>query len=191
MAEKGMPSNVITTALLSVVEEMFSKMTTIIPTASPESKLTDIVEYGGRMRVGGMEKFDAPSIVSVVNFYSSQSDLEKHKAKGALVLYTELENASKLYKALGFPVSEDEDDSSMRISNGKICALLTEGFKNELSRQGYMELVTSTVGNYKNTVMEGIEYSKDQQTKFEFNFFYWKHKAIVIELTLALIPLKR
>ena len=178
------------TSLMSAAEEILSKMNNMIATEAPQSKIIDIVEYNGRMRANGMDKFNAPSFVSVINYYLNQGDMDKHKAKGALVLYVASENASKLYKALGSPVSEDEDDSSMMGANAKFCNLLAQNFKNELTKINYADLVMSTPHNYKNLVMHGVEYSKDQKTKIELSFFYWKQKTIVIELTLASIPRK-
>ncbi len=188
---KGMDPEVLTTTLMGVIEQALAKMNSVTATDAPQIKTIDIVEYQNRMRVTGMEKFNAPSFVSIANYYLTPSDMEKHRAKGALVLYVDLENAGKLFKALGFTVPEDEDDSSMMDINGEFCGLLVAAFKSELVRLGYVDLVVGGPHNYKNSVMEGVEYSPDQQNKLEFSFFYWKRKAIVVELTLAAIPLKK
>ena len=188
----SMDEQVITTAMMGVIESTLSKMNAIIATEPSQTKTLDIVEYDGRMRVSGIDKFNAPSYVSIVNYYFTQADLEKHRgAKGAMVLYVESENAGKFYKALGFSVAEDEDDASMMEANGAFGNLLGEGFKKELVNLGYADLVMSAPQNYRNSVMEGAEFSTDQKTKLEFSFFYWKHKSIVVELTLANIPLKK
>jgi hypothetical protein len=191
MVGKSLDAQVVSTIVMGAVDHHLSNLPGIIPTDSPQTKEVEIVEYEGRMRVGGMEKFEAPSFISSVSFYLTGKDLEHHKSKGALILYLEFENASKLYKALGFKVPEDEDDISMMEACGKFCHLLGENIKNKLSEAGYVELFMSTPDNCKNSSMEGVEYSPDQKMKHEFSYYYWKRKAIVVELTLADIPSKK
>jgi len=191
MSEKGLDSQQITNVLMGVVDQTLAKMTNVLSTDAPQSNMIDIVEYEGRMRISGMEKFNAPAYISFVNFYLTPLDMDKQRAKGALVLYVDFENAGKLFKALALPINDDEDDSSMMEANGKFCDVLAKGLNQELSQLGYTSLLMSPCENYKNSVMQGIQYSKDQKNKVELSFFYWKHKAIVVELTLAPIPLKK
>ncbi|MBI4308907.1 MAG: hypothetical protein HY591_01100, partial [Candidatus Omnitrophica bacterium] len=117
--------------------------------------------------------------------------MEHHKAKGALALYLEFENAGKLFKALNIAVPDDEDDASMLNACGKLCEALNGDFQKQLAALGYADLAVSPARNYKNSVMQGVEFSADQKIKHEFSFFYWKRKAIVVELTLSAIPQKR
>lgn len=191
MADKNFDVQVLNTTLMGCIEEILGKMSGVSPTENPSVRTVDIIEYEGRMRVTGMEKFNAPSYVSVVNYYLNQSDLEKHRAKGAVVVFVDAENAGKLYKALGFAVPDDEDESSMLDACGELCNVLGGSFKNELSNMGFIDMSMSAPHNYKNTVMQGVEYSPDQETKQEFSFYYWKRKAIVVEVTLANIPQKK
>ena len=182
----------ILTALMGVIEQVLSKMSGIVPSSAPETKEAELVKYEGRMRVAGMEKFNAPSLISIINYYLTPTDMERRKGvKGALVLYVELENAGKLFKALGFTFPDDEDDVSMMTACGEFCSVLSGNFKKELAGLGYADLAASAPHNYKNSVLEGVEFSTDQKTKHEFSFFYWKHKSIVVELTLAAIPQKK
>ena len=192
MGAKSLDPQVLTTTMLGVIEPVLSKMTGIVATAEPETKELEIVDYEGRLRVSGVEKFNTASYISVINFYLNEKDKQSHKAaKGAMVLYVESENAGKVFKALGFSVPEDEDDTSMMDACGQFCDLLAQGFKTELNRLGYFDLVLSNPDNYRNSVLEGVEFSPDQKIKFEFSFSYWKHKAIIVEVTLADIPQKR
>ncbi len=189
---KGVDPQVLMTTMMGVTEEVLGTMSGVTATEPMQTKEVDIIEYNGRMRCVGMEKFNAPSYVSVVNYYLNPQDLEAHKrAKGALVLYIDFENAGKLFKSLGFSVSEDEDDASMMDAAGEFCNMLGGGFKNEISKLGYLDMSMSAPHNYKNSVMEGVEFSPDQDTKYELSFFYWKRKAIVVEITLAAIPMKK
>src|SRR5436190_1488604 len=110
MPVKSLDPQVLTAVMTRSIEQLLSKMSGIASTKPPETKELEIDEYDGRMRVSGVEKFDASSYISVVNYYLSDKDLKSHKAKGAMILYIESENSSKLFKALGIKVTEDEDD---------------------------------------------------------------------------------
>jgi hypothetical protein len=176
-------------SLMSATQQLMDRVG-IAATEPPQAKDLDIVEYEGRMKVSGMEKFEAPCYISVINFYLSTADMERHKPKGALVLYVEFEHASKLFNSLGFRVPDDEDDVSMMSSCGAFCTQLAEDFKKELLAAGYSDLVLSKPQNAKNKMMTGAEFSADQNRKHEISFFYWKHKALVVELTMAALPKK-
>lgn len=189
--DKNFDVQVLNTTLMGCIEDILGKMSGVAPTEPPQVRTLDIIEYDGRMRVTGMEKFNAPSYVSVVNYYLNPADLERHKAKGALVVFVDAENAGKLFKSLGFFVPDDEDEVSMMDACGELCNLLGGSFKNEISNLGYLDMSMSAPNNYRNTVMQGVEFSQDQTSKQEFSFFYWKRKAIVVEVTMAGVPQKR
>jgi hypothetical protein len=186
-----MDQQTLSTAALNIMNEALGKMPAIVPTSPPDVKTVDIVEYDKRMKVSGVEKFDSTSYVSVINFYSNQGDLQKHKPKGAFILLFDSENAGKFYKALGFSVSDDEDDMSMINTNGEVCLSLATSFKTALASLGYGDLVMSEVANYKNKVLEGVEYSPEQKSKLEITFTYFKRKSIVLELSFADIAGKK
>ncbi len=188
MSAKSLDSQIIASAVLGSVEGALSNLPGIIPTDSPKTKELEIEEYEGCMKATGVEKFESSSYLSVINYYLSNSDLEHHKPKGTLILYLGSENAGKFYKALGFKVPEDEDDASMLEACGKFCNSLGESFKNKLKESGYGGLVMSIPENYKNSVMGGAEFSAEQATIQEFSFFYWRNKAIVVEVVFADIP---
>lgn len=188
MVDKVMGSQNFMKTASGVIESVLSKMSGIVPTDQPQSKEMDIIEYEGRMRVGGMEKFNAPSFISVVNFYLSTGDRDRHKAKGALVAYVDFENAGKIFNSLGFAIPDDEEDHSMMEACGKFAELLADSLKKELATLGYQDLVMSVPHNYKNSIIEGVEFSADQKIKYEFSFFYWRRKAIVVEITLGNVP---
>lgn len=156
----------------------------------PKAEAKDISEYSGRMQALGLEKMGQPCWVSVVNLYLNQGDLERHKAKGALVLYLETEDAGKIFQSAGLEFPSDEDDASMIAASGQLAQKVAEAFKNELAGHGYVSLVLSTPATYKNNAVGGVEYSSDQKTKHELSFFYLKSKVICIDLTLAPIPKK-
>ena len=187
---KDFDPQVLSSALLKVMQQTLEKAGNIPQSQEPTTETVAIEDYGGRMRISGIEQFNNLCYVSVINFYTSQADLEKHKAKGALIIYMESENAAKFFKALGIAFLEDEDDASMTVGCGKFAQMIVDGFKAELSAQGYAELILSKPLNYKNKVFEGVDFFPGQKAKHHIGFYYFKHKVIAADLTLAPIPKK-
>ena len=189
MAGKSLDPQVVTSAVLELMREILSKITGMVQTQEPETKESEIVDYEGRMRVLGVEKFNATSYVAVINFYLNERDMQKRSGtKGALVLYLDSENAGKLFKGLSIPFDEDEDDGSMLNACSQFAKLIGEAFKQRLTASGYSNLFMSEPDSFKNSLLEGVEFSPDQTTKQEFSFFYLKRKTIVVEVTFADIP---
>ena len=187
---QGMDSQVLMTTMMGVAEQVLSKMAGVSPTEQPKANESDIVEFMGRMKVMNIADFNAPVYIASVNFYLNQADLEKHKAKGAMVIHVDVESASKLYRGLGFKVPDDEDDMSMLGATGELGNLIGDAFKNELAGMGHVNLVMSAPRYFRNSIQEGVEYSPDQKKKYEFNFFYWKKRVLTIEVSMAAIPQK-
>ncbi len=191
MADKGLDPQ-IATALMEIIESTLAKVPGLAQTSPAENVEKDIVEYEHRIRVNSYEKLQAPAYISYVNFYLSEAEVGRTgKAKGALILYFDIENSGKFYKAVGLPFPDDEDDASMLNCNGEFCKLLAEGLKAKLVEMGYASLAISTPSSYRSNVVDGVEYSPDQKKLQELSFFYFKHKTIVVELTLGAIPTKR
>ncbi len=188
---RDLDPQMLSAALLSTMQDVLGKASNIVPSQDPAVEATDIVEYDGRMRAAGLEKLKNTCYMAAINFYTTQAEADKHiKTKGALVVYLETENASKFFKALELKFADDEDDASMMSACGQFCQVVADGLTKELSDRGYAPLVLSKPRNYKNSIAEGVEYNTEQKTKHELSFFYFKHKAIVVELSLAPIPKK-
>ena len=187
---KALDPQILTGAFMSAMGQMLEKLGTITPSGEPKAEESAIIEYDGRMRISGMEKFNSTSFISVVNFYLNQGDMQRQKSKGVMVLYFEGENMSKFLKAFGIRFPDDEDDKSMMDACGQVAAAVADEFKAELTRKGFVELVASKPHNYKNNVIEGVEYSTDQKTKQTVSFFYFRTKVIAADLTMAALPPK-
>ncbi len=186
---KDLDPQAVSAAVLSAVDTVVPKAGPLSPSQEPKVEATDISEYNGGLRCLGLDKMANTCYISVVNLYLNQGDLERRKAKGALVIYLEIESASKFFQAVQLPFSSDEDDASMMAACGQLAQKIAEAFKSELTGRGFASLVLSPARNYKNNV-DGIEFSTDQKTKHEISFFYLKHKSLAIDLTLAPIPKK-
>jgi hypothetical protein len=176
--------------LTGFIEEVISNKGGIVSTKPFEIATKSIDEYEDRMRVKATDKFDVAVYIAAMSFYLNQADKQANRARGALILYMDTEVADKMFKATGLQVPYDEDDESMMGLCGNLCQLIADALKDRLAADGYTSLVLSAPAVYKNTISEGVEFSKDQDEKQEISFYFLKHKALVIDWTLAPIPKK-
>jgi hypothetical protein len=149
-----------------------------------------INEYEGRMRVNASEKFDVAVYIASVSFYLNQADMQGQRARGALVMYIDAEVSDKIFKAAGLQVPYDEDDESMMTMGGTLCQMVADAVKDSLAAAGFASILVSEPCVYKNSIPEGVAFSKEQKEKQEISFYFLKHKAVAIDWTLAAIPKK-
>lgn len=155
-------------------------------TADPEINQKELIEYENRMRSSGMQKFNSPTYITFLNFYTSEANKEKEAALGALVLYFERENAPKLLKSLDYKVRADEDDDEVVLG---VCFEFTtdiaKKFLSKVASEGYSNILISEPKGYINTVSEGIPFKFSEYAMYELVFHLWKEKILAAELTLA------
>jgi len=187
---KSLDPQIVNPIITGFIEELLTIKGGLPATKPFEAVAKSIDEYEDRMRVKATDKFDVAVFIAATNFYLNQGEMLSHRARGALVLYMNSEVADKLFKAAGLQVPYDEDDESMLGLCGSLCQLIADTFKDRLAAAGFTNLVVSVPGVYKNTISEGVEFSKEQDEKQEISFYFLKHKAMVIEWTLAPIPKK-
>ena len=187
---KYFDSQIVNPILSSFIEDLISNKGALPPTKPFEAEVKPIEEYEGRMRVNATEKFDVAVFIAAVSFYLNKADMQAHRARGAMIVYMDTEIADKLFKAAGLQVPYDEDDESMMALCGSLCQSIVDTLKDRLAASGYASLEVSAPAVYKNTISNGVEFSKDQNEKHELSFFFLKHKALVIEWTMGPIPKK-
>ncbi len=172
------------------VEELLTGKGNLVSNRPPEIVTKPIVEYEDRMRIIATDKFDVAVYIAAVSFYASQADQETGRARGAMVCYLDTEVADKVFKAAGLQVPYDEDDESMLALSGTFCQMIADALKDRLLAAGYAKLESGTPEVYKNTIVEGVQFNKEQNEKQEISFFFLKHKALVIDWTLSPLPKK-
>jgi len=155
----------------------------------PKKEKRKIIEYDGRMRADGMEKFDnEPTYVSAVNFYASEKDMEKKNTLGALIVYVEQSYIAKMMRLLQYPPIDDESDDAMRDSCGTLCNIIAGRFKSEISKAGYVELEMSHFMNYKNNAFQGVNFCFSEYDMYQMDFSIENAKRLVIEMTMGPVP---
>ena len=160
--------------------------------SSPPKKTSrSIIEFDGRMRADGMEKFDnEPTYVSAVNFYASEKDLGKKKTLGALIVYIQQDYIVKLLRLLQYPPVDDESEEAMLDSCGTLCNIIAGRFKSEISSAGYIEIEMSHFKNYRNNAFNGVDFCYNEYTVDEVQFFIDGKKRLVIEMSMGAVPKK-
>jgi len=187
---KSFDPQIVNPILTGFIEDLITTKGSIVASKPFEILTKPIDEYEDRMRVKATDKFDVAVYIAATSFYLNKADMQAHRARGALVFYMDTEVADKMFKAAGLQVPYDEDDESMMGLCGTLCQSIVDALIDRLASAGYIALEASTPAVYKNTISEGIEFSKDQDEKQDLSFYFLKHKAMAIEWTLAPIPKK-
>ena len=167
-----------------VILKSIGKTGKINLTEEPKLAAKDIIEYDHRLRVSGLEKFNAPAYVSAVSYYKTSKDKEEHNACGAVVLYIEEQFVEILLKALGHGGIDDEQEDLINTKCGEFCVSLAGDFKNEISSQGYGDLICSEPLTGRNSIVEGIDFSYSQYEKYEISFTLKGKRILVAEVTM-------
>ena len=148
-----------------------------------------IIDYEGKMRADGMEKFDNENTyVSAVNFYGNEKDMSKGKTLGALIVYVEQSYIAKLMKMLKYPPIDDESDNAMQDSCGTLCNIISGRFKSEISSAGYVELEMSHFMNYRNSAFAGVAFCDKEYDMYELRFHIEGAKRMVLDMTMGIVP---
>ena len=154
-----------------------------------EKERRKIVEYEGRLRADGMEKFDNnPTYVSAVNFYANEVELKKNKALGALIIYVQQDYMARLMKLLQYPPVDDENEQAMLDSSGTLCNIIGGKFKSEISSAGYVELAWSHFITYRNNSVRGVDFCFSEYELYQLIFKIEGQKRLVMDLTMGTIP---
>jgi hypothetical protein len=184
----GFDNKFLTRTIIDMVEDTFNKLLHVSPTTGAVASERDIIEFGGRMRLFPMEKFNGPAYVSTVNFYRSQKDMADSFAAGTFALFVKEDAAERLVKAFGRSAKDAEDEASVMGICAELCGILAGNLKNEMASHGYMELIVSAPLRYKNSVPEGVQFDYDLFKKQEIVFGFWKEKNIIVEACFGNIP---
>ncbi len=154
-------------------------------TQDPEVFEKDIIEYNGRMRASGLEKFNGPSYAFVVTLYYSQYEYENKNACGALILYISEDIIERILKKMGHRDFDEDDQEFVVKECVEFCESIIGEVKKAMQPMGYREIVSSKPLGYKNEVLDGVLYPHDQNKFQEISFYLWNKKALVVDLVVA------
>lgn len=158
--------------------------------SEPIFELQDIVQFNGRMRVDAMEKFNAPTVFSVITFYATKKDMKNEKnALGAMIVYLEQYFVDKMLHIMDYPTLDDEDDEEeLKDSCGTIANMIAGYFVAKIQELGFAHLEMSHFKSYVNTAVSGVEFPDNQVIKYEISYFLKRKKRIMIDIAMGAIP---
>jgi len=158
-------------------------------TKTPVKERKQIIEYEGRLRADGMEKFNnEPTYVSAINFYASALDMEKRRTLGVIITYVEQNYIATMMRLLKYPPIDDESDRAMLDSCGTLCNIVSGRFKSEIAKAGYIELEMSHFITYRNSAVVGIEFCPTEFFMYRTDFEIDGKKRLVIEMSMGHVP---
>ena len=175
-------------ALVEIVKDIFDKKAGIKFNPAPAVERRDLIEWQGKMRIAGMEVFNASTYISYINYYLSEADKQKKNALGAVVLYILEEQLFSVITKLGYPKVDDENPEELKEGCGRICVDMANDFQKKLAAMGYPALVMGAVDNNRNTVPVGVSFNVKEYDKFVTSFCLNDKKVIAVELTLGPMP---
>ncbi|MBF0479438.1 MAG: chemotaxis protein CheX [Candidatus Omnitrophica bacterium] len=183
MAEK-FDAQVIAAKLMGSVQDLMEKTCKSKLSEKPVMETKEIIEYGSRMRVLGLSKFDGPCYVAAVNLYLNQKKSEDKDACGVIVSYWEQETAEGFVRALQKGLDLEDPDVILD-SCGEFCNSIAGQFKNELAAFGYPELNLSTIIKARNEIDEGVDFPFSEGEYCELSFKVKNKKVVVVSLVMA------
>ena len=174
--------------LAAAVKGVFKKVGGVRLSSDPAMEKKLITSFMRRMRVDAMEKFNNPTVFSVVHFYKNVQEQQKGNPVGLLIVYVEKKFIPELLRLLKYPYIDNDDDEAVKDGCGTLCNLIGGYFKNEIEKQGYAGLEMSHFRSYINSIADGVEFPIGQTDKYEISYFVEDKKRLVTEMVMS--PLK-
>jgi hypothetical protein len=154
----------------------------------PVLRQKPVVSFHKRMRVDGMEKFNARTVFSAVRFYTDIQSLELDKPLGVLVIFIEVDEIARILKSFDYPQIDEDDDRIILDACGTLTNLIAGYFVKEIQDLGFLCLQMSHFESYVNTAVDGIAFASDETLKYEIDFWIKGAKRIVAELSMGPVP---
>jgi len=175
--------------IAEVVKRILWKKAEVQLSSEPIVRRVPIIDFMRKMRVWGLEKFEEEKVyISAVNFYRDSKDYENHRAVGALVLYIRETYIVKLFREMGYPILDENDESSLMDACGTFCNLVAAKFNSGLIQLNYRELIMSHFMNYIDEIGPGVDYDVREKEKYEVSFEISGEKRMAVDLTMGDIP---
>jgi len=175
--------------LSKVIRRVLKSKANLDLSRDPQMTKLAIVEFKKHMRVSSLEKFDATTYISAINFYVNEKDKADGKTLGSLIIYVTEEYVPYLLKKLGYPDIEDEDEQVLEDACGAFCNIIAAKFKSGLTQLGYIEPVMSHFMSYRNQAPGGLEFDRRQKELYEITFDIKDEKRLIVDLTMGSVPM--
>jgi hypothetical protein len=171
--------------LAEVIKRILDRKASIHLSRVADFKLKPIIEFRGRMRVSSIDKFDGIAYISFVYFYLTEDDKHAHKPVGVILIYMEDEYIEQLLRKLDYPRIDADNQDMVEDACGTICNLIAGNFKTGLTQLGYHELHMSHFTCHRTDIVNGVDFPRLQNQKYEISFVIESKKRIMAELIMA------
>ncbi|MBF0489258.1 MAG: hypothetical protein HQL15_01390 [Candidatus Omnitrophica bacterium] len=175
-------------ALSAAVKKVFYEKSEYKFSAEPALQKMPIVQFVSRMRIDAMEKFNNTTFLSAVHFYRDAAALGKDQPLGLIIVYIERTFVPEMLRLFKYPYIDYDNNDEVLDGIGAISNLIAGSFKIELGRLGYVDLEMSHFRSAINSVLDGLEYCKNQNQKYEISFEIDGKKRMVVELVMDPLP---
>ncbi len=176
-------------ALCAAVKKVFYEKSGTTFSSEPRLEKKFVTQFVQRMRMDAMEKFNATTVFSVIEFASSQENLEKQKYLITMVVYLEQKFLPEFLRLLQYPYIDSDDEEEVKDGCGTLANLIAGQYKKEVAVLGYKDVTMSPFESYINTFADGVGIPNGATEKFEISFDVEDTKRMVVEMiTLAMLP---
>lgn len=175
------------TKLLESVEEVLIHPSGLSYSQEPEFSKKEIIEYEGRWRTFGPEKFNDSCYLSSVSFFQTKKDFDKGHPVGTVIFYVKLEHALELFKILNLVVDDSDDGAEDDLVDccGEVINIISGKVKSSLVAEGYQDLILSSPITRQNNISEGVLFNTKERNYFELTFFLWGEKSFVFSFCMG------
>ena len=175
-------------ALSAAVKKVFFEKSEQKFSAEPHLEKRTIIQFVNRMRIDAMEKFNKTTFLSAVHYYKDAETRQKEEPIGLIVVYIERTFVPEMLRLFKYPYIDYDNDEEVLDGIGAISNLIAGSFKTELGRLGYIDLEMSHFRSAINSVLDGLEYCKNQTEKYEINLEIDGKKRMVVEMVMDPLP---
>lgn len=173
--------DIISKSIIDSAKESFQAMKTPPMTNDPVIVESEIIEYQGRLRVIGVDKFKAPCYIVASSFYNDETNKENEKnACGTLIICIKEDQAIRLLNGLGQSDFDEDDPEAMMTECDALLDNYAKKLLSALSRSGYKSLIRADSVRDKNSIPEGVDFPSKQYHFVEVQFELWREMCLTI-----------
>ena len=188
-SSEGESSFTLALALSAAVKKIFFEKSETTFSSEPILERKFVTQFINRMRVDAMEKFNATTVFSTIQFAAHEEDLGRQEYMVTLIIYLEQKFLPEFLRLLQYPYIDSDDELEVKDGCGTLVNLIAGQYKRELALLGYRDLMMSPFDSYINTAPNGIGIPRGVAEKFEISFEVEGTKCLVVEMvTLDMLP---
>jgi len=176
-------------ALSAAVKKIFYEKSSMTFSDEPVLEKRTITEFKSRMRVDAMEKFNATTVFSVIQFAAKEEDLDREAYLITLLVYLEQKYLPEFLRLLQYPYIDSDDVDEVKDGCGTLGNLIAGQYKREKAALGFKDVMMSHFESHINTVADGVSIPQGAKEKYELSFEVEEVKRLVVEVIApSLLP---